>query len=50
MIIRVDEQGRETVKELCDIALKQGGIKLLQGITLILNSIEMIEPKKEEES
>jgi len=40
MKIIVDKEGKEAVMQLCDIALKQGGINILTGIQNILSSIE----------
>ena len=47
MKINCDEEGNKALLQLCDIALKSGGIQNLQGITQILNAIK-IEEKKEE--
>jgi len=46
MIIKADKEGANVISQLCDIALKQNGIKDLQSITTILNSIELIEEKE----
>lgn len=42
MIIRVDEEGKQAVTELCDAALKVGGIRNLHPVTNILRSVEML--------
>jgi hypothetical protein len=42
MVIKVDAQGREMIKQLCDIALRHGGIANLQGVMMIVNSMETI--------
>ena len=45
MMIKVDNQ--ETLKllqQLCDIALRAGGVQNLVGVTQVLNSISIMEP------
>lgn len=49
MLIQVDKEGRETVQNLCDIALKVGGIQNLRSVNIILSQIKMIEPEKKEQ-
>lgn len=39
MKISVDKEGRAMINQLCDVALKAGGIQNLNGITQILASI-----------
>ncbi len=41
MIIEVDNDGFEAIKQLCDIALRQGGMNNLQGIQIVLNSVSL---------
>jgi len=49
MIIQVDKQGQDIIEQLCDIALKQGGIKNLQAIHQVLASVKLIEENKIED-
>jgi len=37
MEIIVDKEGREVIVQLCDIALKQGGVQNLQSVAKILS-------------
>jgi len=49
MKIAVDTEGQNVIHQLCDIALKQGGVQNLAAVTMILNSIQLLhkeEPKK----
>ena len=46
MIIKCDEQGHEAVKQLCDIALKMGGMTNLQGVVTILQSLKLERPEE----
>ncbi len=50
MIIKADAQGQEAIKQLCDIALKTGGLSNMQGVMQILQSTQLIkdEPVKED--
>lgn len=50
MQIKADEEGKKVIEQLCDIALKHGGIQNLNQVALILNSTKLIEnaEKKEE--
>jgi hypothetical protein len=41
-IIRVNDEGRKAVEELCDAALKVGGLRNLPRTVEILRGIEMI--------
>lgn len=43
MVIKVDEKGKEMIRQLCDIALKAGGIANLDGVVTILQSTSMID-------
>ena len=50
MILQVDEEGKTAVTQLCDIALKQGGIQVIQGIVKILAAVKQLpfeEPTEE---
>jgi hypothetical protein len=42
MIIKVDAEGNEIIKQLCDIALKTYGLSNLEGVTKILSSVELL--------
>lgn len=44
MIIQVDLEGRKVIEQLCDIALKQGGVKNLNQVNSILRSVTMLPP------
>lgn len=47
MILKVDKEGKSAIEQLCDVALKQGGLANFNPVGLVLNSIEIIpEPKK----
>lgn len=43
MKIQVDEDGKTAIIELCDIALKHGGIRTFEGISKVLRSIKVTE-------
>lgn len=45
MKIKVDKKGQEAIQQLCDIALKSGGIQNLNGINTILVSMELLPEK-----
>ena len=50
MIIQVDDEGKNAVTQLCDIALKQGGIQIVQGVVKILATVKQLpfeEPVEE---
>lgn len=47
MKIKVDKRGQEAIQQLCDIALKSGGIQNLNGINTILVSMELLSEKDE---
>lgn len=50
MIIQTDKEGKGMIEQLCDIALKSGGLQSLNGITQILSSIKPLpEPEKKDE-
>lgn len=48
MVINTDEDGKQALIQLCDIALKSGGLQNLQGITQILNAIKIEKEEKKE--
>lgn len=39
MKITVDKEGRAAINQLCDVALKAGGLQNLNGITNVLSSV-----------
>ena len=41
--ICANKKGVESIKALCDVALRHGGISNLQGIVDILNSLRLME-------
>ena len=43
MIIKADKEAIERIKELCDIALKVGGLQNFTQIGLLLNSLEELQ-------
>lgn len=49
MIIKVDKEAQGLIKNLCDVALKTGGLANLEGVLAILNKMELLEekPKKD---
>lgn len=49
MKILCDKKGKEAILQLCDVALKTGGLRNMQRISEILKSIENVEHKKQEE-
>jgi len=48
MIIKCDKEAVEAIKQLCDIALKTGGLQNMQGIQVVLGSISELEEKQPE--
>lgn len=44
MIIRVDEEGKSVITQLCDIALRTNGIANLNSVNDILSKVEVIKP------
>lgn len=49
LIIKTNKNGKDAITQLCDIALKYGGMQNIQGVSQILNSIQDIEePLKKE--
>lgn len=49
MVIKVDDEGMQVMNQLLDIALKVDGLKSLDAIVALRNSISKIEPPKESE-
>lgn len=45
MIIKVDDEGMTVMNQLLDIALKVDGLKSLDAIVALRNSITKIEPE-----
>ena len=39
MIIQTDKEGKDVIEQLCDIALKQGGVSNLNQVNAILKSV-----------
>jgi hypothetical protein len=48
MKIIADIEGKKVIEQLCDIALKHGGMQNLQAIQLILENVTDIPEVKEE--
>jgi len=49
MKLQTDKEGKNVIEQLCDIALKQGGIQNFNQVGMVLKSVEMIpEPEKTE--
>lgn len=46
MKIIADKEGRKKVEELCDLALRGGGLQNLKEVNKILESVEDIEEKE----
>jgi len=47
VIIKVDDQGREAIKQLCDVALKFGGLTNLEAVSFILHSVQLEKQEAE---
>ena len=47
MKILVDQEGRNVISQLCDIALKQGGVQNLNQVNLILRSVRLLPTLEE---
>ncbi len=43
MIIKVDKEGEKVLTDLCDLALRVGGLKNVNAVTQLLNTIEVIK-------
>lgn len=53
MEIRTDQEAKVAIEQLCDIALKQGGLQNMNGVGKVLASIKLIKeqiPQKESEN
>ena len=48
MKIIVDNEGREALNQLLDIALKQGGLGAFNGVVQIMQAIKPVEEEKKE--
>lgn len=46
MIIKTDEKGKQAIEQLCDAALKLGGVQAYNGVGEVLRSVELIKPDK----
>ena len=42
MIIQTDKEGRDVIQQLCDIALKQGGVANLNQVNAILRAVVVL--------
>ena len=49
MIIQVDQEGKVVIEQLCDIALKQGGVHNLRQVNMIFSSVKLFPVPKVEE-
>ena len=50
MFIKADKEGAEVIKQLCDVALRAGGLSNLGVISNVLNSLDHPgKPKPEPE-
>lgn len=43
MVIKADKEAADAIKQLCDIALRSGGIQNMEGVIAILRSIKLEE-------
>ena len=50
MILNVDKEGKHVIEQLCDIALKQGGIQNLNQVNFVLKSAKLIPVSKLEDA
>lgn len=46
MKILCDKEGKQAITQLCDVALKVGGLKNMDAINQILGAIKSIEEEK----
>jgi hypothetical protein len=44
MIIIADDEGIKAVQGLCDIALRNGGLQLMNDVQIILKAVQKLEP------
>jgi hypothetical protein len=42
-VIKANEVGADLIKQLCDVALKAGGVQNLQGVITVMSKLELIE-------
>lgn len=50
MVIQADAKGKNAIEQLCDVALRVGGMGNRQQVNLVADSIVLLpEPKKESE-
>jgi len=49
MILKVDKEANILIEQLCDLALKNAGIKNLKPVNEMLNAIELIEKQESED-
>ncbi len=49
MKIMADKEGKQRIEQLCDVALKAGGLQNRLGINRVMDCIELIKekPKKD---
>ncbi len=50
MVIKVDEEAADLVKQMCDISLKAGGLNSLQGVLMVVNNLQILKPEKSGET
>lgn len=48
MKITADEEGRKIITDLCDFALRYGGLQNLQAILNVLNELKGVHEEKSE--
>lgn len=48
MEIKADKEGQAVIQQLCDVALRMDGLKAMQGIANILQSVQPIEEEEDE--
>jgi len=49
LVIKVNQAGKSVIEQLCDLALRQGGLGNLNQINLVLKSLILIKSKEEKE-
>jgi len=49
LVIKVNSTSKNVIEQLCDLALKQGGLGNLNQINLVLESMVLITPKDEKD-
>lgn len=45
MIIQADKQGIDLIQQLCEIALRTGGMKNRDGVNMVMDSLKEIQPE-----